>query len=498
MGARRKPVGRTHAETRWTSSSASRTPEPCPPDACQCHARDIVGAIAEPSQRTDAYGEVFNLGSTEEISIWNLVRGPDETAADLAQASVAADKVPDRSARARGDATRTPTSRRGDTHVAHRALQRDDTHRLGPALRAAAAGFTLLLATACLFGTIVPAAPAPARSTSTVLKAIWGPATRNGVSLFPTYRALGVKIYEDSLDWDLIAAVRRPQHPTDPNATAYAWPAEITQAVAEAKRYHMQVALQIVGTPPWANGGKAWNWAPLNPQDYANFAIAAARRYPSVHLWMIWGEPSRSANFEPLTPAKPLAALDAQQQVAPHNYARILDAAYGALKSVSRSNVVIGGMTYTSGDISTVQWIENLRLPDGKPPRLDMYGQNPFSFRAPSLSNPPSPDQQIDFSDLGRLTTLVDHYLGRPGNPDPKLFLSEWTIPTMVDQEFDYYVDPSVQAQWITDGLALAQSLGSVYAVGWIHLYDDPPVSYGGLIQTDGTKKPGYFAWRDG
>jgi hypothetical protein len=213
---------------------------------------------------------------------------------------------------------------------------------------------------------------------------------------------------------------------------------------------------------------------------------------------MIWGEPSRSANFEPLTPAKPFAALNAQQQVAPHMYARILDAAYGALKSVSRSNLVIGGMTYTTGDISTAQWIENLRLPDGKPPRLDMYGQNPFSFRAPSLSNPPSPNQQIDFSDLGRLSSLVDRYLGRPGNPHPKLFLSEWTIPTMADQEFDYYVDPSVQAQWITDGLGLAQSLGSVYAVGWIHLYDDPPESYGGLIQTNGAKKPGYFAWQNG
>jgi hypothetical protein len=326
---------------------------------------------------------------------------------------------------------------------------------------------------------------------------MWGPAIHNGASLFPTYRDLGVKIYEDDLRWDSIA-LRRPQHPTNPDATAYTWPAEVTTAVAEAKRYHIQVALQIIGAPPWANGGKPWNWAPLNPQDYANFAIAAARRYPSVHLWMIWGEPSRGANFEPLTPAAPFAVLDAQQQVAPHLYARILDAAYGALKSVSRSNLVIGGMTYTTGDISTAQWIENLRLPDGRPPRLDMYGQNPFSFRDPNLSNPPSGNQQIDFSDLGRLGALVDRYLGRPGNPHPKLFLSEWTIPTAVDQEFNFYVDPPVQAQWITDGLRIAQSLPSIYAVGWINLYDDPPASYGGLIQTDGTKKRGYFAWKAG
>jgi hypothetical protein len=336
-----------------------------------------------------------------------------------------------------------------------------------------------------------------ASSSAEALKAMWGPVIHDGISLFSTYRELGVNIYEDRLNWSLIAP-RHPRSPTNPNDPAYAWPAEVTTAVAEAKRYHIQVALEIIGAPRWANGGRPFNWAPRDPQDYADFAIAAARRYPSVHLWMIWGEPSRTPNFEPETPAKPFAKLNAQQQLAPHIYARLLDAAYGALKSVSRSNIVIGGMTYTTGDISTQQWIENLRLPDGKPPRLDMYGDDPFSFRAPNLANPPSPDQEIDFSDQGRLSKLVDRYLGRPGNPDPKLFISEWTVPTKVDLEFNFYVEPLVQAQWITDGLRVAGELPSIYAVGWIHLYDEPPQSYGGLLETDGTRKPGYFAWKAG
>jgi len=347
----------------------------------------------------------------------------------------------------------------------------------------------------CLLITI--AAATPASSSAEAQKAMWGPAIHEGTSLFPTYRDLGVKIYEDDLHWNSIAQ-RRPHSPTNPNDPAYTWPAEVTQAVAEAQRYHMQVALQIVGAPTWANGDKPWNWAPIHAADYANFAIAAAKRYPSVHLWMIWGEPSRGHNFEPLTSAKPFTKLNAQQQLAPHIYARMLDGAYEALKSVSRSNLVIGGMTYIGGEISTQQWIENLRLPDGKPPKLDMYGHNPFSFRAPNLSNPPSPDEEIDFSDLGRLSKLVDRYLGRPGNPDPKLFISEWTIPTKIDLEFNFYVEPLVQAQWITDGLHLAESLPSIYAVGWIHLYDEPPTTYGGLIETDGVKKPGYAAFKDG
>jgi hypothetical protein len=336
-----------------------------------------------------------------------------------------------------------------------------------------------------------------ASAAGPALKAIWGPATRDGVSLFPTYKDLGDQLYQDSLRWDLVAS-RRPRHPRNPSDPAYAWPAEVTSAAAQAKRYHMKVALQIIGAPRWANGGKSSQWRPYYPRDYANFAIAASKRYRSVHLWMIWGEPSRFHNFRPLTPARPYVTLNAHQRIAPHLYSRMLDKAYGALKAVSPSNVVIGGMTDSAASISTPQWIENMRLPDGRPPRLDMYGHNPFSIRSPNLANPPSPNQQVDFSDLGRLSELVSHNLGRPENPDPQLFLSEWTIPTAVDNEFNFHVDPRLQALWITRGLAIARQLPSIYALGWIHLYDEPPASAGGLIKADGTKKPGYFAWKNG
>ncbi|MCW3069636.1 MAG: hypothetical protein JWL67_2261, partial [Solirubrobacterales bacterium] len=65
------------------------------------------------------------------------------------------------------------------------------------------------------------------------VKAMWGPSVRNGVSVFPTFKDLGVKIYEDDLHWDLIAQ-RRPRNPRRPNDPAYVWPAEVTSAVAQA------------------------------------------------------------------------------------------------------------------------------------------------------------------------------------------------------------------------------------------------------------------------
>jgi hypothetical protein len=358
-----------------------------------------------------------------------------------------------------------------------------------------ARGHARLPAALALVVALLAVAPAPVDAG--VLKGIWGPSTRNGVSLFPVYRELGDQLYEDDLRWNEIAR-RRPRSARDPADPAYAWPAAVSSAVARAKHYRMRVALQIIGSPRWANGGKEPRWAPHRVRDFANFAAAAARRYPSVHLWMIWGEPSRSHNFRPLTPARPFVPLTGNQLIAPHLYSRMLDAAYGALKAVNRANLVIGGMTDAAASISTQQWIENMRLPDGRPPRLDMYGHNPFSIRAPNLANPPSPAAQIDFSDLGRLAELVKSNLGRPQNPSPRLFLSEWTIPTAVDREFNFHVDPRVQALWIKDALRIAAQTPSIYALGWIHLYDEPPVSAGGLIGADGVKKPGFFAWKAG
>jgi hypothetical protein len=333
--------------------------------------------------------------------------------------------------------------------------------------------------------------PASAHAFS---KAIWGQVYRNGVNQFPLYRQLGVSIYEIDLPWATVAPTR-PAHATDPSDPAYHWPAEVEQAVTQARIFHIRVLLQIIGAPPWANGGRASNWAPLHPAAFAAFATAASRRYPTVHLWMIWGEPTRAGNFAPLVPAPSTSTrLDRAQQAAPHLYARILDSAYGALKQVSKRNLVIGGCTYTTGEIDTQQWIENLRLPDGRPPRMDMYAHNPFSYEAPSFDASLSPFGEVQFSDLHELAGWIDRYLKR-GLP---IFLSEWTIPTAPDGQFNYYVSPATQAQWITDALSLSRRWSRIYALGWVNVYDDPPTTNGGLLTETGVRKPGFEAFAHG
>jgi hypothetical protein len=357
------------------------------------------------------------------------------------------------------------------------------------------------LALATLGCLLLAAATAPAASAYRLQKGMWGPTQIDGVSQFPLYEKLGVTIFQTGLSWETIAPTR-PANPTDPNDPAYTWPTDIDRVIAEARRHRMSVLLLLANTPAWANGGRTPEWAPSRPQDFAAFARAASRRYPAVRRWMIWGEPSRANNFKPLE-VQPLGSRITRSQArAPRRYARLLDAAYGALKAQRRSNLVIGGNTYTTGDIRPIDWARNLKLPNGRPPRMDLYGHNPFSFRTPNLRNPPSVQNLVDLSDLARFDRQIQRDLGKPRRKRIRLFLSEFTIPTGPDSEFNFHVTPRLQADWITRAFRIARKVRAD-GLGWIHLRDDPPVIggttiRGGLLTYDGRRKPGFYAFMRG
>jgi hypothetical protein len=123
-----------------------------------------------------------------------------------------------------------------------------------------------------------------------------------------------------------------------------------------------------------------------------------------------------------------------------------------------------------------------------------MYAHNPFSYSEPSFSVTHLPFDYVQFSDLPALAGWVDRYLRR-GLP---FFLSEFTIPTAADDEFNFWVDPPVAARWVREALRLSRRWRRIYALGWVHLYDDPPLSYGGLLTVDGRPKPTFDAFASG
>jgi hypothetical protein len=353
-------------------------------------------------------------------------------------------------------------------------------------------------ATAVLAGASVSATPPSAKGAAggqTLKKAVWGPPEVNGTSLFPRYRDLGIGIYQVDLRWDRVA-LRRPADPTDPADPAYSWSADQTEAIDEAVANGMQVAIRIMGTPAWANGDRSPRWVPNSPSDYAQFAVAAARRYPAARLWIVWGEPNRESNFAPLTPAKFTGPLTKAQQVAPRNYAELLDAAYGALKGLNPANLIVGGSTFASQGARVIhpyQWIRYMKLPDGSRPRMDLYGHNPFSYREPTLDAPPSPKGRVEFSDLRRFGKALDRYF--PGK-HLRFFLSEWGVQAGgKDVSPGFKVSPVTQAKWIRAAYSIARSWGRIYTLGWVHALDTD-ISGGGLMDINGNPKPAYYVFK--
>jgi len=241
-------------------------------------------------------------------------------------------------------------------------------------------------------------------------------------------------------------------------------------------------------SPEWSNGGRSEIWRP-RPQAFADFLAAAARRYPTVRRWMIWGEPNRIAVFRP-----------SGTSAGPKAYAELLDASYGALKQVSARNIVIGGMTFTGSggaDMPPRQWLSRMRLPNGRPPRLDWYGHNPFSTRFPDLSDGPIPGGFRDISDIDLLSREVARVYPRR---KPKLWLSEYTIQSdHGSTDFNVFVSKKGQAQWLTAAFRAANSLPSVAGLGWFTLQDAPESELStnyGLMKADGTVKPSFSAFR--
>jgi len=309
------------------------------------------------------------------------------------------------------------------------------------------AGRVLATITLTLLAALVAVASAIAAE-----KAIWGPTTLpNGSSAFELYSELGVDSLQLSVSWANVAPTR-PAAPTDRADPAYRWPPEIAAAAAEAAKHRVRLALLVSGTPPWANGGRSSIWAPDDAQDYANFLTAAARRYPNVRRWMIWGEPNKAERFQPNKVDDP---------VGPRAYARLLDAAYAALKGANPRNNVIGGMTWTGDTVKPPDFVRWMRLPNGRPPRLDWFGHNPFPFRFPDLRNPPFAGGFRDISDLDTLGREIDESYGRSrGNPVP-LWLSEYTIQSERGSDvFATYVSAHDQARYLTAGFRLADDLG--------------------------------------
>jgi polysaccharide biosynthesis protein PslG len=159
--------------------------------------------------------------------------------------------------------------------------------------------------------------------------------------------------------------------------TAYRW-YKLDEEVRVILNARMTVDLVIGGCPEWAassyKNGDLFS-QPASARRYAAFASQVAKRYTpaGVHIFEIWNEPNNASFWQP----HPNAAA----------YTADLVAAYGAIKSVDASAIVVSGglapgPTYGNGtNINPVTFLREMYA-DGAKGKFDAVGFHPYSFPA--------------------------------------------------------------------------------------------------------------------
>ena len=304
----------------------------------------------------------------------------------------------------------------------------------------------------------------------------FGPGTLN--QRLATFKRLGVPLVRFTLHWNEIA-LRRPTDPASPRDRAYNR-RRTDRILRGLRRYGLTPVLTLVGTPTWANGGRARNYAPFRPRDFRAFAHAAATRYPWVRYWLIWNEPNLRLWLRPTK-----AAIYVQH---------LLNPAYEAIHAVLPHAQVGGGETAPRGGLGGVApsvWIHGMAAAHAK---LDAYTHHPYPLspvETPSshgCRNCPS----ITMATIPKLLILVRRYFG----PKP-VWLTEYGYQTNPPDTF-LGVSPQRQATLLSLAAMRAWRLSRVTMLIQ-YLYRDEVVLsrfQTGLVFANNRPKPSLQGFR--
>ena len=291
-------------------------------------------------------------------------------------------------------------------------------------------------------------------------------------------QTIGVRVVRFSLRWNEIAA-EKPATPTDPDDPAYDWTADTTvlDALHAAK---IDVVLQLVGTPAWANGGRGANWAPTSAATFAAFVTAAAHEYPWVRKWLIWNEPNQAIWLRPTSAAVYTI--------------RLLNPAYTAIHDAIPGAEVGGGVTAPRGSsngVSPVTWLKTMHAVNA---RLDAYAVNPYPLD-PKSETPTSGGctecSTITMATLGRLETLV-----AANFPSARIWLTEYGYQTDPPDPV-LGVSLAKQARYLAEGAYVAYRAPRVDLLMQFLYRDEPNIArfQSGLVTVTNAVKPSYHAF---
>jgi hypothetical protein len=290
-------------------------------------------------------------------------------------------------------------------------------------------------------------------------------------------QSLGVTLARYTIHWDQVAATR-PARALASNDPAYNWAAS-DEVLKGLHARGISPLVTLYGSPTWANGGRKANAPPKDWRTFADFAYAAARRYPFVRKWTIWNEPNQNLYLAGTSPSSYVKML--------------LNPGYAAIHRANRHALVAGGVTAPRGNshgYGPLAWVKGLAKAHAK---LDAYAHNPYPTRPREtpLAGACGYCDVISMANLGRLSKALHRYLG-----NKPIWLTEYGYQTNPPDPFG--VSPNLQATYVAQAAMRAYQLAGVTTLVQYLLKDEPNLDrfQTGLFNVSGRAKPAYFAFR--
>ena len=291
-----------------------------------------------------------------------------------------------------------------------------------------------------------------------------------------TLDRLGVRLVRFTLRWDEVAPTK-PRNQLDPNDPAYRW-GPFDGVIRGLHAHGIATLLTVWGAPRWANGGHAANWLPT--AGLGNFAYAASKRYPWVHLWTVWNEPNTRVAAVPVSPKLYVT--------------RLLNPTYALLHRASRANVVAGGVTSPRSTASSMSPYAFMVGMHAARAHLDAYAQNPY----------PSSRFDTPFKEAGRATgTFTMAHLSTIradvtrffGSRTP-LWLTEYGYQTNPPDRI-LGVSPALQATYENEAAMKVWAQPGVTMLIHFIVRDDPELGgwQSGFLNAGGAAKPSFAAF---
>jgi hypothetical protein len=319
------------------------------------------------------------------------------------------------------------------------------------------------------------------------------------LAVFDVAQQANAGIVRTTVYWSRIAETR-PTNGADPFDPAYRFD-DLDEFVRNAGLHGMEVMLTIWGTPSWANGGKGQNYAPTSYVDMQNFARAVASRYsgrypgyPFVRYYTVWNESNLGLFLSPQYDSKGKA-------IGPVIYARLYRAAYTGIKAGnSLARVGIGetsargrdrflGRQGTQETESPGKFAE--LLSKQKPVlRFDAWSHHPYPTALTQTPTQKVRWPNVTLSQLPHFEKSLGQWFGR----NVPIWITEYAYQTKPEEPKG--VSYAQQAVYTRQVLRIAAGDPHVQMFIWFILRDDPTSAWtSGLVERDGTKKPGFGAF---